>query len=124
VSSGKTDTKVGVIIFLLAFVEIVVLALFTLPHAKRVPVAQKRILYAVLLALPLLAVRLLYSILVDFSTSSTFSVSDGSPYVQLGMAIVEEIIVVILYTAAGMAALRIAYPEAKNLELSGDNAHS
>jgi hypothetical protein len=40
------------------------------------------------------------------------------------MAIVEEIIVVILYTAAGMTALRIAYPEAKNLELSGDNAHS
>ena len=62
--------------------------------------------------------------MVDFSSSSTFSVSHGSPYVQLGMAIVEEIIVVILYAAVGMAALRIANPEAENLELSGDNAQS
>jgi hypothetical protein len=125
-SSGKTDAKVGVVIFLFSFVEIAVLALFTLPHTRKVPIAQKRLLYAVLLALPLLAVRLLYSILADFSTSKTFSVSHGNPYVQLGMAIVEEIIVVILYTAAGVAALGAAYQAvAMNPELGhGGNTYS
>jgi hypothetical protein len=124
-SSGKTDAKVGIVIFLFSFVQIVVLALFTLPHAKKVPITQRRLLYAVLLALPLLMVRLIYSVLVDFSTSPTFSVSHGNPYVQLGMAIVEEIIVLILYTVVGVAALVTAYqPVAKDQEFEyGGNTH-
>jgi hypothetical protein len=104
-SSGKTYPKVGIVIFLLSLVEIIVLALLTLPRASRVPLAERRILHNVLLALPLLAVRLLYSMLVDFSTSDTFSTIHGYPYVQLGMSIIEEVIVVILYMAAGVAAL-------------------
>jgi hypothetical protein len=105
-SSGKTNAKVGVVIFLLALVQIIFLALLTLPHASKVPLAQRRILHAVVLALPLLAIRLLYSLLANFSTSGTFSTIHGNPFVQLGMAIVEEIIVVVLYMAAGVAALR------------------
>ena len=125
-SSGKVYTKVGVIIFLFALVEIVVLALLTLPNAKKVPIAQSRLLYAVLLALPLLAVRLLYSILADFSSSKTFSATQGNPYVQLGMAIIEEMIVVVLYAAAGLAALGASYQAvAKNPELEyAGNVHS
>jgi len=105
ISSGKTFSKVGVVIFLLSFVEIAVLALFTLPHARKVPIAQRRILHAVLLALPLLAIILLYSMLANFNVSNALSVVHGNPCVQLGMAIIEEFIVVIVYTAAGVAGL-------------------
>jgi hypothetical protein len=122
VSSGKTLAKVGVIIFLVSFIQVVALALLTLPQAKKVHVAQKRLLYAVLLALPLITVRLIYVILANFSTSTTFSISRGDPYVQLGMAIIEEMIVVMLYTAAGFAALGTTYQAvATNQELEFDN---
>jgi hypothetical protein len=118
--SGKTNAKVGVVIFLFSFVEIVVLALFTLPHARRFHIAHRRILHAVLLALPLLAIRLLYSMLADFSTSNTFSAAHGNPCVQLGMAIIEEIIVVILYTAAGVAALMTPHQAVESKRGIGD----
>jgi len=108
-SSGKTNAKVGVVIFLFSFVEIFILALFTFPNAREIPISQRRVLHAVLLALPLLAIRLLYSTLAGFSTSNTFSAAHGNPYVLLGMAIVEETIVVLLYTAAGVAALSIPH---------------
>jgi hypothetical protein len=125
-SAGKTNSKVGVVIFLLSFVEIIVLALLTLPHARKVPNAQRRLLHAVLLALPLIAVRLLYSILADFSTSTTFSPSHGNPYVQMGMTMIEEITVIVLYVAAGLAALGTAYQTVpKNPELDdGGNIQS
>jgi hypothetical protein len=109
--SGKTYAKVGVVIFLIAFVQISILALITLPHARNVPTAQRRILRAALLALPLLAIRLLYSILVDFSTSSVFSTTRGNPFVQLGMSIIEEVIIIVLYLAAGVAALMATHQD-------------
>jgi hypothetical protein len=110
-ASGKTNSKVGVTIFLLAFVQIVILTLVTVPHARQIPTAQKRILYAILLALPLLAIRLLYSILAGFSTSTTFSTTRGNPCVQLGMAVIEEIIIIVLYLTAGVAALRTSHQD-------------
>jgi len=76
---------------------------------------EKRILLAVLAALPLLAVRLLYSLLADFANNSTVSILGGNATVQLCMAIIEEMIATIMFLAAGITA-----PSIKNMERGSD----
>jgi hypothetical protein len=122
-ASGKTNAKIGVIIFLLAFVQIAILALITFPHARKIPTAQRRIIHAVVLALPLLAIRLLYTILANFSTYSTFSTTHGNPCVQLGMAIIEEIIIIVVYLAAGVAALITTHQDGRAKRGFGDGGN-
>ena len=63
-----------------------------------------KILVAVLASLPFLAVRVLYGILADFVNKNDFSVLDPNLNTQLGMAVVMEMIVVIVYLVAGVIA--------------------
>jgi hypothetical protein len=103
-SSGKTFAKVGIIIFIVSFLDIVLLALFTIPASRKVPSSERRIFHAVLAAFPFLVVRLLYTVISDFSNSKKFAVYGGDPYVQLGMALIPELIVVLLYSVVGLTA--------------------
>lgn len=73
-------------------------------ESRNVPQGEKRILYAVLSSLPLLAVRLLYSLLADFADNSTFNILKGNATAQLCMAIIEEFIVTCLFLLAGSMA--------------------
>ena len=70
------------------------------------PRGEKRIYFAVMAAIPLLGVRLLWSLLSAFSNNSDFSIIDGKPLIQLFMAILEEFVIVVMYTLAG---LTVAY---------------
>lgn len=103
-SSGETFEKAGVIIFLVSYLAIVGFAVLTFTNIRELPRGEQRILYAVLAALPLLAVRLLYSILADFKDDSTFNIMDGNATVNLCMAIIEEFIIVGFYLLAGFVA--------------------
>ena len=103
-SSGESFEKAGGIIFLISYIVIVAFAVLTMADFRNLPQGEKRILYAVLGSLPLLAVRLLYSLLVDFANDSTFSIVHGNPTVQLCMAIIEEFIVTALFLIAGLVA--------------------
>ena len=68
------------------------------------PQGETKIYLAVVAALPFLAVRVLYSILADFENNDTFGILNGNAYVQLGMEIIEEMIVAIMFLAAGLLA--------------------
>lgn len=103
-SSGETFEKAGVIIFLICFIAIVAIAIITMAEFSNLPWGEKRILYAVLASLPLLAVRLLYSLLADFKNDSTFNTVDGNATVQLCMAIIEEFIVTLFFLVSGYVA--------------------
>lgn len=67
----------------------------------RLPRLEARLILAVGIALPLIAVRLLYSIIAEFGNNSDFSPVGGSIGVSVGMSIVEEFLVVIVYVAVG-----------------------
>ena len=84
-------------------------------NIRELPWGEKRILIAVLAALPLLAIRLLYSLLSDFANNNTFSILDGDATVQLCMALIEEMIVAVIFLAAGLVA-----PSLKNLQQGPD----
>ena len=103
-SSGESFAKAGAIVFLISFIAIVAFAVLTMTDSRNLPQGERRILYAVLASLPLLAVRLLYSLLVDFANNNTFSIVNGNPTVQLCMAIIEEFIVTVLFLVAGLVA--------------------
>lgn len=64
--------------------------------------SQKRIVGVVLLASPLIACRLLYSLLTDFSHDRQFSLVDGNVTIRLCMATIEEFLVVLMYTVLGV----------------------
>jgi hypothetical protein len=103
---GKTFSKAGVIIFVCAFIILVVIAVIMIPSTRNAPSFEKRILYAVLAAFPFLAVRLVYTIIASFSSLPRFSIRTADPILQLVMVTLEELVVVLLYLLVGWMAPR------------------
>ena len=97
-------TQTGIVIFLIIFFIVAAIAIITLVSMGSIPNSEKRVLSGVLLALPLILVRIMYSIFADFIDNSTFTLFDGNVTVQLCMATIEEIIVTIVYIAVGLTA--------------------
>ena len=102
--SGEDFEKAGGILFLAVYVGLIVLVLLTMIHFTQLPWGEKRILVAVMAALPLLAVRILYSLLADFKHDTTFNIEGGNETVQLCMSIIEEMIVMAFFLLAGITA--------------------
>lgn len=88
--------------FLTIYLLLAALVIITMKDVGNSPRGEKRIYFAVLAAIPLLAVRMLWSILAAFADNSTFSTRGGKPLVQLFMAILEEFGIVVMYTLAGL----------------------
>jgi hypothetical protein len=84
--------------------------------------SQKRIFYCVLLALPLIAVRLLYSLISDFGNNPRFSLINGDTKIQLVMATLEEFAIVLMYTILGIFTPKSAQDVAP-VETQEHNAH-
>lgn len=103
-SEGTALLKAAAILFLLTLVLLVGVAGATWPLCSRMPQGETQIYFAVLAALPFLIVRMLYTLLADFENNDTFGILNGNAYVQLGMAVIEEMIVTIIFIVAGMMA--------------------
>ena len=101
-NTGQKLIKVALIIFLVIYICLFLLVAKSTAEIGRLPPEEKRVLLALIVALPLLGVRLLFSILVYFSTISTFSLTTGNVLVRAFMANLEEILIVIGYTLAGI----------------------
>ena len=101
-NTGQKLIKVALIIFLVIYICLFLLVAKSTTEIGRLPPGEKRVLLALIVALPLLGVRLLFSILVYFSTISTFSLTTGNVLVRAFMANLEEILIVIGYTLAGI----------------------
>lgn len=104
IAHGRNLTKIGIIIFLVIYLILFALTTITMKDVGNAPRGEKRIYMVVVIALPFIAVRLLWSILSAFTHNSDFSIMSGKPLVQLFMATLEEFIVVVFYTLAGLTA--------------------
>jgi hypothetical protein len=104
VSNGKKLTKIGIVIFLIVYLVLFALVVITMTDVGNAPSGEKRIYFAVAAALPLLAIRLLWSILASFSNNADFSLNSSKPLIQLFMAIVEEFVIVCIYILVGLTA--------------------
>ncbi|CRL26808.1 unnamed protein product [Penicillium camemberti] len=101
-ASGKTKTRVAVILFLAIYVAACTLWAITVRDIGLMIPSQNRIFFCVLIALPFIAIRILYSLISDFGDNHQFSLVDGDARIQLVMATLEEFVVVLMYTILGV----------------------
>ena len=100
-------SKAGTALFIVAYVAVVVstvLISFSASHASH---GEKRILFAVAAALPFLLVRLVYAIMSTFSKNKNFNLLAGSVTILLCVALIEELIVVLLFEGVGLTLSQI-----------------
>ncbi|KAJ5556174.1 hypothetical protein N7494_000089 [Penicillium frequentans] len=105
-ASGKSETRAAIILFLLIYIAACILFLITMRDLRTMEPSQQRIYICIFFALPLIAVRLLYSLISDFGSDPKFSLIDGDKSIQLGMATIEEFLVVLMYTILGLVTPR------------------
>ena len=101
-NTGEKLIKVALIMFLVIYVCLFPLVAKSTIDMGRLPPGEKRILFALIVALPLLGVRLVFSFLAYFSSISTFSPTNGNIFVRAFMTNFEEALIVIGYTLAGI----------------------
>ncbi|KAL1591976.1 hypothetical protein SLS60_011568 [Paraconiothyrium brasiliense] len=97
-----TTSKVGVVLYIVGFVAILFILAVSVPRRHVVPGRERHVPITIFIALPFVAVRLLYSILAVFVHDHTFSIATGSVAVNIGMSVVEEFVVVGLYVLLGV----------------------
>lgn len=100
--SVSTLTRVGVIIFLGAWIGLMLLLCFITSRIKEIGLGERRVVAAVGLSTPLLLVRVIYALLAAFSTNSDFNMLTGDPTIMLVMAVLEEIIICLVCLGTGL----------------------
>jgi hypothetical protein len=96
-----TTSKVGIVLYIVAFVGIVLVYAASALQISVVPDRERRVPIAIILALPFVLVRLVYSALSVFVHSHLFGTAVGNVVVRVTMAIVEEFVVVAIYITLG-----------------------
>ncbi|KAL8799739.1 MAG: hypothetical protein Q9182_005682 [Xanthomendoza sp. 2 TL-2023] len=102
--TGKEFAQTGLSIFMIVFLIYTLVCLATLRALPAVAPGEKKIVYGVLLAIPFVFLRILYAMLAVFRDNRTFAIVNGSATAQLCMAIIEEMVVVIIYCGTGLLA--------------------
>ncbi|KAE9377671.1 hypothetical protein N431DRAFT_329163 [Stipitochalara longipes BDJ] len=100
-SKGPTFTKAGVVIFLVAYILLASLLAITLRDVGEAPSGERRLFWVLVAAIPFLGIRLLWSLIAVFGKDQKFKLVGGDPWINFGMAIVEEFVIVCMYTATG-----------------------
>nr|OQO27180.1 hypothetical protein B0A51_04440 [Rachicladosporium sp. CCFEE 5018] len=103
-SQGATMSKVAAALFFVVYLAVVAITLLTLSRASHVLSAEHKLLYACVVALPFLLVRLVYTLAVGFSSSKTspFYRFDISMWVQALMQFAMEAVIVLVFMVAGL----------------------
>jgi len=101
VYTPQGTTKAGLILYVFGFVAILVIAIMTLHKLGGVSSDERWLVWAVLIALPLILVRLAYSLTSVFAHDHNFNLVTGSVAIHVVMAILEEMAVVLIYLAVG-----------------------
>lgn len=88
-------------LYLIAFSALVLIVVVTMFKLLNAPNDDKWLVRAVLVALPLILLRITYSIISAFAHNRHFNLITGSVVILVVMAILEEMAVVLIYLLAG-----------------------
>jgi len=105
---AQTLSKVGSVLFIVAYIAILLVTViisFSVSHAEA---GEKRLLLAVAVSLPLLLVRLIYSLMTSFSKLKGFNSVTGDVTILLCVALIEEMIVMVIYEGVGLTLKKIS----------------
>lgn len=103
----QTLSKAGLGLFIAAFVILCLILAIIVQSVQHAEEGEKRILLAVAISLPFLLVRLIYSALAVFANRRSFSLFYGDVSILLFMALLEEVIVVVIYEGVGLTLKKV-----------------
>jgi hypothetical protein len=98
----NSKTKIGMDIFIVSFLLLCLLLLVLATRRHQIEDGEHRLLGAVAISMPLLLVRLIYSILVIYVHSSTWNQLTGNVTAMLIMSVLTELVIVAIYLGTGM----------------------
>jgi hypothetical protein len=101
-SLNKAGTCLLIISYGLIVIFTAVIGIF-ISHAEA---GEKRIYLAVVVALPILLIRIIYSALSTFSKNNQYNVLTGSTTLFLCVCLLEEFIIVVIYEATGLTLVK------------------
>jgi hypothetical protein len=87
------ETKAAIVIFCSVFVTVVIFLCIISLQISHIRSGEKRLLLAVAISSPFLSIRLVYSLLCDFSRNNNFNPYFGNTTIYLCMAVLEELAV-------------------------------
>ncbi|KAK4902278.1 hypothetical protein LTR27_001181 [Elasticomyces elasticus] len=94
--------QAGIILYCVVLLMLVILTFIAVLYRSKMPASEIILIRAVVAALPLIAIHLLYSLIATFGHLHAFSATTDSPTVSLFMSVIEEMFVVVIYIAAGL----------------------
>ncbi|GJP87565.1 hypothetical protein AlacWU_00464 [Aspergillus niger] len=100
--TNSIEAKVGDVLYVIAWACLCVLLLVVGSKYASIEDGEHRLLLAVGISVPLLLVRLIYSLLSVFTHNPTFNMLTGNVTVFLVMAVLEEIVIVGICLGVGM----------------------
>jgi len=106
-----TLNKAGTALLIVSWVLVVIATAVTLIHTTHAEKGEKRLLVAIALSLPFLLIRLIYSSFSTFSTNKQFNLIVGSPTVLLCVALIEELVVVLIFESVGLTLSKVVKEE-------------
>ena len=115
----QTTSKAGIILYIVCYLALCLMALLTLRNTFYLTSEGTRIMWAVFIAMPLLLVRLIYSLLVIFDHSQRFSLISGSALIHALMAVVEEMLIILIYLGVGWTVVPSTVLKAPTTPLNG-----
>ena len=115
----QTTSKAGILLYIVCYLALGLMALLTLRNTFYLTSGETRIMWAVFIAMPLLLVRLIYSLLVIFDHSQRFSLISGSALIHALMAVVEEMLIILIYLGVGWTVVPSTVLKALTTPLNG-----
>jgi hypothetical protein len=98
----QTTVQAGIAIYLVVYILLVLLTAGAGLAYRMTGRGEKKLLIIVALSLPILLVRVIYSMLSVFSHDNSFNPMTGSTTAQLFLSVIEEMIIVLMYIWAGL----------------------
>jgi hypothetical protein len=115
----QTTSKAGILLYIVCYLALGLMALLTLRNTSYLASGETRIMWAVFIAMPLLLVRLIYSLLVIFDHNRRFSLISGSALIHALMAVVEEMLIILIYLGVGWTLVPSTVPKTPTRPLNG-----
>ncbi|KAJ5354877.1 hypothetical protein N7541_005921 [Penicillium brevicompactum] len=97
-----TESKVALILFLVTWLAVCGLFGLIAIRSHSIEDGERRLLLAVGISLPLILVRLVYSLIFAFGHRADFNMLSGNVTIQLVMSVLEEIFIVLVCLGIGL----------------------
>lgn len=120
-----TESKAGIAVTIVAYVILVLSTIIVATQISHAEAGEKRLVLAVGLSLPFILIRLVYAAMSTLANNPSFSSLTGDANIQLGMAVIMEIIVVIIVEAIGLTLKKVPKAGKHAVHRGGpDSAHA